>query len=126
MYNIMLCVDSMKWDIKPNTTIFQSPPCTNSLISFSNQCICCDPYYLYPFSLPIQLIGLSVMIIGIWASVDTDNHTSITEDDDNYTGVAVLLIVVGLFVLAVGIGGIVGAIFASTICGRIILGIVSG
>lgn len=66
------------------------------------------------------------MIIGIWANVEGKNYVSITDNTASYTEVSVLCIVVGLFVLILGIIGVVGGIFASTIFGRITLGLVSG
>ena len=72
-----------------------------------------------------QLLGLIVMIIGIWAKVDGQNYVVITDNSSQFTEVAVLVIVVGLFVLIVGGVGVVGSIFASHSFGRIILGVVS-
>ncbi|CAI7998343.1 CD63 antigen [Geodia barretti] len=45
----------------------------------------------------------------------------IADDDTEYTQVSVLLIVVGIFVLIIGVVGAVGALFASKAFGRIIL-----
>ncbi len=42
-----------------------------------------------------------------------------------YSSVGILLIVVGVFIAVIGIIGIVGAIFAGTLFGRITLGLVS-
>ncbi len=73
----------------------------------------------------MQLLGLIVMIIGIWANVNQKNYVDIVDNAAQFTEVSVLIIVVGLFVLIIGIVGVVGAIFASTIFGRITLGLVS-
>ena len=66
------------------------------------------------------------MIIGIWANVEGKNYIVITDNSSQFTEVSVLIIVLGLFVLLVGGVGVAGAIFASTMCGRITLGLVSG
>ncbi len=66
------------------------------------------------------------MILGIWAKVNGNNYVDITDSTSRFTQVSVLCIVVGLFVMIVGVVGTVGAIFSSTIFGRIILGLVSG
>ena len=70
-------------------------------------------------------MGLCVMIIGIWANVNGNNYVDITDNASQFTQVSVLVIVAGLFVLIIGAVGVVGAIFASTVFGRIILGLVS-
>ena len=44
---------------------------------------------------------------------------------DGIAQLSILLIIVGLFIMIVGAVGLVGAIFASTIFGRITLGLVS-
>ena len=48
----------------------------------------------------------------------------VAADNQEITQIPVLLIVVGCFVLLLGIVGVVGAICAGTIGGRIILGLV--
>ena len=73
----------------------------------------------------MQLLGLCVMIIGIWANVNGKNYVDITDNASQFTQVSVLVIVLGLFVLIIGAVGVVGAIFASTVFGRIVLGLVS-
>ena len=73
----------------------------------------------------LQLLGLCVMIIGIWANVNGNNYFDITDNNSQFTQVSVLVIVLGLFVIIIGAVGVVGAIFASTIFGRIVLGLVS-
>ena len=74
---------------------------------------------------PVQLLGLAVMIIGIWANVNGKNYIDIADNTSQFTQVSVLMIVLGLFVLIIGAVGVVGGIFASTNFGRIILGVVS-
>ena len=76
-------------------------------------------------SCPVQLLGLAVMIIGIWANVNGNNYVDISDDTSQFTQVSVLIIVLGLFVLIIGAVGVVGGIFASTVFGRIVLGLVS-
>lgn len=71
----------------------------------------------------VSLLGLAVMIIGIWANVEGRNYIVITDNSSQFTEVSVLIIVLGLFVLLVGGVGVAGAIFASTMCGRITLGL---
>ncbi len=73
----------------------------------------------------MQLLGLAVLIIGIWANVNGKDYVDITDNSSQFTQMSVLVIVLGLFVLIIGIVGVVGAIFASTIFGRIVLGLVS-
>ena len=68
---------------------------------------------------------MAVLGIGIWAKIEGQNYVIITDNSSQFTEVAVLVIVVGLFVLIVGGVGVVGAIFANTIFGRIVLGVVS-
>lgn len=41
-----------------------------------------------------------------------------------YSPVGILLIVVGLFITIIGVIGVIGSIFASTVFGRITLGLV--
>lgn len=65
------------------------------------------------------------MVIGIWANVNGKNYIAITDNHTQFTQVSVLVIVVGLFVLIVGGIGAVGGLFASTVFGRIVLGLVS-
>jgi hypothetical protein len=69
----------------------------------------------------VALLGLAVMIVGAWAKGDSRQYFTIASDDSEYTQVSVLLIVVGLFVLIIGIVGAVGALFASKAFGRVIL-----
>ena len=56
---------------------------------------------------------------------DSKEFFIIADDDTEYTQVSVLLIVVGIFVLIIGVVGAVGALFASKAFGRIILFVVS-
>ena len=56
--------------------------------------------------------------------VDNQDYFDIVKDS-TVAQLSILLIIVGLFVMLVGIGGAVGALFASKIFGRIILGSVS-
>lgn len=69
----------------------------------------------------VALLGLCVMIVGAWAKADGRKYFTITNDHSVYTQVTVLLIVVGMFVLVIGVGGAIGALFASKVIGRIIL-----
>ena len=55
-----------------------------------------------------------------------DTYFDIAGDKGTVTQVPILLIVVGIFVLLLGIVGTVGGIFAGTPGGRIILGLVRG
>ena len=72
-----------------------------------------------------QLLGLAVMIIGIWANVNQKKYVSISDDSGGIDQVSVLMIVIGIFVLIVGAVGTVGALFAGYLFGRIILMLVS-
>lgn len=69
----------------------------------------------------VLLLGLSVMIVGAWAEAQGREYFTITDDESDYTNVAILLIVVGIFVFIIGVVGAVGALFASKVFGRIIL-----
>jgi hypothetical protein len=69
----------------------------------------------------VALLGICVMIVGSWAKADSKEFFVIADDDTEYTQVSVLLIVVGIFVLIIGVVGAVGALFASKAFGRIIL-----
>ncbi|CAI7998339.1 Tetraspanin-7 [Geodia barretti] len=69
----------------------------------------------------VALLGICVMIVGSWAKADSKEFFLIADDDTEYTQVSVLLIVVGIFVLIIGVVGAVGALFASKAFGRIIL-----
>ncbi len=64
------------------------------------------------------------MVVGIWANVAGKNYLDVT-DSSHIVELSVLTIILGIFVLIIGIVGTVGAIFASTIFGRITLGLVS-
>ena len=57
---------------------------------------------------------------------DSKTYFAITNSNAGITQLSVLLIIVGLFIMIVGAVGTVGAIFASTVLGRITLGLVSG
>ena len=61
--------------------------------------------------------------MGIWAHVNKDEYLDISSDTDHLTQIPILLIIVGVFVLLLGVVGTIGAIFAGTIGGRIILGL---
>ncbi len=52
-------------------------------------------------------------------------YFDILANGSDYSPVGILLIVVGLFITILGVIGVVGAIFASTVFGRIALGLVS-
>ena len=60
----------------------------------------------------------------LFPQVNKDDSLGIS-DTDHITQIPILLIVVGVFVLLLGVVGTIGAIFAGTIGGRIILGLVS-
>ncbi len=69
------------------------------------------------------------MILGIWANVNGNNYVGITDSASHqFTQVSVLCIVVGSFVMILGVVGTVGAVGGT--ChrkfGRITLGLVSG
>lgn len=72
----------------------------------------------------LQVIGFAVMVIGIWANVEGKNYVDVTDSSSHISELSVLVIILGLFVLIIGVVGTVGAIFASTIFGRITLGLV--
>ena len=65
------------------------------------------------------------MSLGAWAKASGRHYFEIAGGDSQFTQVPVLLIILGIFVALVGIVGAVGALFASTIFGRIVLGLVS-
>lgn len=72
----------------------------------------------------IVLFGFATMVIGIWAKVDNQVYFEIT-NNSSVAQLSILLIIVGLFIMIVGGTGSVGAIFASTVFGRITLGLYS-
>ena len=51
-------------------------------------------------------------------------YFEISDNEDEFTQVSVLMIVVGVFVMIVGVVGTVGAIFGGYLFGRIVLGLV--
>ena len=59
------------------------------------------------------------------AQVTGRQYFDIVDNASEFTSVGVLLIVVGLFVMILGVIGVVGGIFATTVFGRITLGLVS-
>ena len=61
----------------------------------------------------------------LFPQVNKDDSLDISDDTDYITQIPILLIIVGVFVLLLGVVGTIGAIFAGTIGGRIILGLVS-
>ena len=66
------------------------------------------------------------MIFGVWAHFSGKNYVAISDNHSLFTTPPFLMIAVGLFVLIVGGVGAVGGLFASTTCGRVLLGLVSG
>lgn len=72
----------------------------------------------------VVLLGFATMVIGIWARVDNQVYFEIT-NNSSVSQLSILLIIVGLFIMIVGGIGAVGAIFASTVFGRITLGLYS-
>ena len=52
-------------------------------------------------------------------------YFEIADNSNVFLSVSVLLIIIGVFVTIVGIVGTAGAILASTVLGRILLGLVS-
>lgn len=71
----------------------------------------------------VGLLGLAVLILGSWAQVNGRQYFDIVDNASEFTGVGILLIVVGLFVMILGIIGVIGGIFATTVFGRITLGL---
>ena len=61
----------------------------------------------------------------LFPQVNKDDYLDISSNTEQITQIPILLIVVGVFVLLLGVVGTIGAIFAGTIGGRIILGLVS-
>ena len=56
--------------------------------------------------------------------MDNQIYFEITENS-KVAQLSILLIIVGLFIMIVGVAGAVGAVFAGTVFGRITLGMVS-
>ena len=74
------------------------------------------------YSLPLSLVHISKLLcLPSFIQADGRKYFTITNDHSVYTQVTVLLIVVGMFVLVIGVGGAIGALFASKVIGRIIL-----
>ena len=57
--------------------------------------------------------------------VNDRTYFEIADGSEGIAQISILLIIVGIFIMIVGAVGAVGAIFASTIFGRITLGLVS-
>jgi len=72
----------------------------------------------------VVLLGLATMAIGIWLKVNDKVYFQVASNE-TISQLSILLIIVGLFIMIVGAVGAVGAIFASTIFGRITLGLYS-
>ena len=72
-----------------------------------------------------KIEGLHSVFIHKHMQADSRQYFTIADDNTEYTQVSILLIVVGIFVLLIGVVGAVGALFASKVFGRIILVIVS-
>ena len=81
---------------------------------------------LPPSSL-LQLFGAGVLILGVVTRVGDSMYFDISNDqtDQGILMISSLLIALGVFVVVVAGVGAVGAIFASMLCGRILLGLVS-
>ncbi len=73
-------------------------------------------------TLPVNSSTESFRVVFLQANGDT--YFDIAGDKGTVTQVPILLIVIGIFVLLLGIVGTVGGIFAGTPGGRIILGLV--
>ncbi|XP_003382522.1 PREDICTED: tetraspanin-7-like [Amphimedon queenslandica] len=80
-------------------------------------------FILAAVNIGVCILGLSVLIVGAWGAGTNHDYLKVTEDTKSYTQVPTLLIIIGLFVFIFGIVGVVGAIFAHTLGGRIILGL---
>ena len=77
---------------------------------------------LSPFSLSLSHTHTHMYT---YTQVEGNSYFDVVAGQDVFSQTPVLLIVVGTFVLLLGIVGIVGSIFASTVAGRIILGLVN-
>ncbi len=73
----------------------------------------------------MQLIGLAAAVVGIWGKLNQKNYVAIADSSSQFIEVFIPIIAVGMFMLIIGVVGIVGAIFASTKFGRIVIGLVS-
>lgn len=88
--------------------------CLNCTRRFS-QCV------LLILNIIVTMLGLAVMIIGIWARVNEKKYFEIADNTQEFTDVTVLAIVLGIFILLIGFVGVLGAVFASNKFGRVIL-----
>lgn len=76
--------------------------------------------------LRLQLCGLAILITGAWALVGESTLIVIAQgNDEKFTGVPILLVVLGVFLMILSAVGIVGSIFNKTKWGRVLLIIVS-
>ena len=68
------------------------------------------------------LCGLAILITGAWALVGESTLIVIAQgNDEKFTGVPILLVVLGVFLMILSAVGIVGSIFNKTKWGRVLL-----
>ncbi|KAL5479507.1 hypothetical protein EMCRGX_G023034 [Ephydatia muelleri] len=69
----------------------------------------------------LSVLGLLLMIVATWYHTGGSKYFILASSTTNYSTVAFLLIVIGLFFIILGVLGIVGAVLYLTTAGRILL-----
>ncbi|XP_003385520.1 PREDICTED: tetraspanin-7-like [Amphimedon queenslandica] len=90
---------------------------------YEKRVIRCLRYLLVGVNSAITIFGCCVIIAGVWGKLRGDNFDDVTDDDQPYTQIPVMAIVVGIFVSLFGLVGVIGAILANHVGGRIVLGL---
>ncbi|XP_065903197.1 tetraspanin-6-like [Dysidea avara] len=83
--------------------------------------ITCCQIFLLTVNFIISCLGVVALVIGIWAASTNRDYLDISGDDKNYDSVAVLLAIVGCFILIVGAIGFIGVLCGPRMFGRILL-----
>ena len=80
---------------------------------------CCFLFY-------VQFCGLALLIVGAWALSGEKSLIVISQQsNDKFTGVPILLVVLGVFIILLAGVGVVGSLFNKTKWGRVLLIVVS-
>ncbi|XP_011403062.1 PREDICTED: tetraspanin-6-like [Amphimedon queenslandica] len=71
----------------------------------------------------VVVSGIVLLGIGISSKIHKDEYIVVTDNEQVYAQVPWLMIFTGIFIIFHGMLGVVGAILAYTVCGRILLGL---
>jgi len=73
-----------------------------------------------------QFLGLGIIAIGVWEYIRAHNTIdTVIGSDHSYNNISIVIIAAGLFMLVLGVVGIIGAALANHVFGRITLLLVS-